>query len=67
MKTIKTTNAKLHSGEKTMTVNGELYTVEGRRSFGGYGVPHESFKVMNVMGNVRVLHSNDNAATFWEK
>ena len=59
-------NATLHTDEKTMTIDGELYTVEGQRSFDDFGVTLESFKGMGVMANVRVVHSNDDALTFFE-
>ena len=59
-------NATLHTDEKTMTIDGELYTVEGHRSFDDFGVTLESFKVMGVMADVRVVHSNDDALTFFE-
>ena len=48
-----------------MTIDGELYTVEGHRSFDDFGMTLESFKVMNDLGNVRVIHSNDDALSFY--
>jgi len=58
-------NATLDTDEKHMTVEGVLHSVIGHRTFDDFGVTLESFKVMDVMGNVRVLHSNDDALSFF--
>jgi len=58
-------NATLDTDEKYMTVEGVLHSVIGHRSFDDFGNTLESFKVMDVMGNVRILHSNDDALSFF--
>ena len=58
-------NATLDTDEKHMTVEGVLHSVIGHRTFDDFGVTLESFKVIDVMGNVRVLHSNDDALSFF--
>jgi hypothetical protein len=59
-------NATLDTDEKHMTIDGALHSVIGHRTFDDYGVTLESFKVVDVMANVRVIHSNDDALTFFE-
>ena len=59
-------NATLDTDEKYMTIEGVLHSVIGHRTFDDFGVTLESFKVMDVMANVRVIHSNDDALTFFE-
>jgi hypothetical protein len=49
-----------------MTIDGVLHTVLNHRTFDDFGVTLESFKVQDVMANVRVVHSNDDALTFFE-
>ena len=49
-----------------MTIDGVLHTVLDHRTFDDFGVTLESFKVQDVMANVRVVHSNDDALTFFE-
>ena len=61
---MKDINATLDTDEKYMTIEGVL--VIGHRTFDDFGVTLESFKVMDVMANVRVVHSNDDALTFFE-
>jgi len=62
----KSINATLETDEKFMTIDGVLYSVVGHRSFDDFGVALESFKVVNFAGRTRVLHSDDDALTFWE-
>jgi hypothetical protein len=59
-------NATLDTDEKHMTIDGVLHTVLNHRTFDDFGVTLESFKVQDVMANVRVVHSNDDALTFFE-
>ena len=47
-------------------INATLDTDEKYMTFDDFGVTLESFKVMDVMANVRVIHSNDDALTFFE-
>jgi hypothetical protein len=49
-----------------MTIDGVLFSVIAHRTFDDFGVTLESFKVMNFAGDIRVLHSDDDALTFWE-
>ena len=63
---MKNINATLDTDEKHMTIDGGLYSVVGHRLFDDYGVSTESFKVVNFEGRTRVVHSEDNALTFWE-
>ena len=49
-----------------MTIDDVLHSVIEYRSFDDFGVTLESFKVMNYNGDIRVLHSDDDALTFWE-
>jgi hypothetical protein len=58
-------NATLDTDEKHMVVEGELNTVTDHRSFDDFGGTLESFKIVNAMGHVRVLHSNDDALSFF--
>lgn len=62
----KTVNATLDTDEKFMTIDGVLYSVIEHRSFDDFGVALESFKVMNFNTDIRILHSDDDALTFWE-
>ena len=66
MKTRKTIKADLETDEKFMTIDGVLYSVVGHRSFDDYGVGTESCMVVNFEGRTRVVHSDDDALTFWE-
>jgi hypothetical protein len=66
MKTRETVNAELETNENFMTIDGVLFSVVGHRTFDDFGVSAESFKVVNFSGETRVLHSDDNALTFWE-
>ena len=59
-------DATLDTDEKYMTIDGVLHSVIGHRSFDDFGGTLESFKVMDVMANVRVVYSNDDALTFFE-
>ena len=59
-------NATLDTDEKHMTIDGVLHTVLSHRTFDDFGVALESFKVQDVTANVRVVHSNDDALTFFE-
>ena len=43
-----------------------LHSVIDHRSFDDFGGTLESFKVMDVMANVRVVYTNDDALTFFE-
>jgi len=58
-------NATLDTDEKHMTVEGVLHSVIDHRTFDDFNSTLESFKVMDVMGNVRILHSNDDALSFY--
>ena len=49
-----------------MTIDGVLYSVIEHRSFDDFGATLESFKVMNYNADIRILHSDDDALTFWE-
>jgi hypothetical protein len=49
-----------------MTIDGILFSVVEHRTFDDFGVSTESFKVVNFSGETRVLHSDDDALTFWE-
>ena len=66
METRKTVNATLDTDEKFMTIDGVLYSVIEHRSFDDFGATLESFKVMNYSADIRILHSDDDALTFWE-
>ena len=66
METRTTVNATLDTDEKFMTIDGVLHSVIEYRSFDDFGVTLESFKAMNYNGDIRVLHSDDDALTFWE-
>ena len=59
-------NATLDTDEKYITIEGVLHSVIDHRSFDDFGGTLESFKVMDVMANVRVVYSNDDALTFFE-
>ena len=59
-------DAKLDADEKYITIDGVLHSVIDHRSFDDFGGTLESFKVMDVMANVRVVYSNDDALTFFE-
>ncbi len=59
-------NATLDTDEKYMTIEGVLHSVIGHRTFDDFNGTLESVKVMDVMANVRVVHSNDDALTFFE-
>ena len=63
---MKNINATLDTDEKHMPIDGVLHTVLDHRTFDDFGVTLESFKVQDVMANVRVVHSNDDALTFFE-
>ena len=63
---MKNINATLDTDEKYITIDGVLHSVIDHRSFDDFGGPLESFKVMDVMANVRVVYSNDDALTFFE-
>jgi hypothetical protein len=66
METRTTVNATLDTDEKFMTIDGVLYSVIEHRSFDDFGATLESFKVMNYNADIRLLHSDDDALTFWE-
>ena len=66
METRKAVNAALDTDEKFMTIDGVLFSVIAHRTFDDFGVTLESFKVMNFAGDIRILHSDDDALTFWE-
>ena len=66
MKTRTKVNAELETNENFMTIDEVLYSVVEHRTFDDYGVDIESFKVVNFAGRTRVLHSDDDALTFWE-
>ena len=59
-------DAKLDTDENYMIIDGVLHLVIDHRSFDDFGGTLESFKVMDVMANVRVVYSNDDALTFFE-
>ena len=59
-------DAKLDTDEKFITIDGVLHSVIDHRSFDDFGGTLESFKVMDVMANVRVVYTNDDALTFFE-
>ena len=59
-------DAKLDADEKYITIDGVLHSVIDHRSFDDFGGTLESFKVMDVMANVRVVYTNDDALTFFE-
>ena len=63
---MKNIDATLDTDEKYMTIDGVLHSVIAHRSFDDFGGTLESFKVMDVMANVRVVYSNDDALTFFE-
>ena len=66
METRTTVNATLDTDEKFMTIDGVLYSVIEHRSFDDFGATLESFKVMNYNADIHILHSDDDALTFWE-
>ena len=66
METRTTVNAELETNENFMSIDGILFSVVGHRTFDDFGVTLESFKVVNFSGETRVLHSDDDALTFWE-
>ena len=66
MKTRTKVNAELETNENFMTIDEVLYSVVEHRTFDDFGVTLESFKVVNFAGRTRVLHSDDDALTFWE-
>ena len=66
METRTTVNAALETNENFMTIDGVLFSVVEHRTFDDFGVTLESFKVVNFSGETRVLHSDDDALTFWE-
>ena len=63
---MKNINAVLDTDEKYLTIDGGLHSGIDHRSFDDFGGTLESFKVMDVMANVRVVYSNDDALTFFE-
>ena len=63
---MKNINAVLDTDEKYITIDGVLHSVIDHRSFDDFGGTLESFKGMDVMANVRVVYSNDDALTFFE-
>ena len=63
---MKNINATLDTDEKYITIDGVLPSVIDHRSFDDFGGTLESFKVMDVMANVRGVYSNDDALTFFE-
>lgn len=63
---MKNIDATLDTDEKYITIEGVLHSVIDHRSFDDFGGTLESFKVMDVMANVRVIYSNDDALTFFE-
>ena len=63
---MKNINAVLDTDEKYITIDGVLHSVIDHRSFADFGGTLESFKVMDVMANGRVVYSNDDALTFFE-
>lgn len=62
---MKNIDAVLDTDEKHMTIDGVLHSVIGHRSFEDFNGTLESFKVMDVMANVRVVYTNDDALTFF--
>ena len=63
---MKNIDATLDTDENYMIIDGVLHSVIDHRSFDDFGGTLESFKVMDVMANVRVVYSNDDALTFFE-
>jgi len=63
---MKNINATLDTDEKYITIEGVLHSVIDHRTFDDFGGTLESFKVMDVMANVRVVYTNDDALTFFE-
>ena len=59
-------DAKLDTDPNYIIIDGVLHSVIDHRSFDDFGGTLESFKVMDVMANVRVIYSNDDALTFFE-
>ena len=59
-------DAKLDTDENYIIIEGVLHSVIDHRSFDDFGGTLESFKVMDVMANVRVVYSNDDGLTFFE-
>ena len=59
-------DAKLDTDENYIIIDGVLHSVIDHRSFDDFGGTLESFKVMDVMANVRVVYSNDDGLTFFE-
>jgi hypothetical protein len=66
METRTKVDAALETNENFMTIDGVLFSVVEHRTFDDFGVSTESFKVVNFSGETRVLHSDDDALTFWE-
>ena len=66
METRTKVNATLETNENFMTIDGVLFSVVEHKTFDDFGVSMESFKVVNFSGETRVLHSDDDALTFWE-
>ena len=62
---MKNIDAVLDTDEKHITIDGVLHSVIDHRSFDDFGGTLESFKVMDVMANVRVVYTNDDALTFF--
>ena len=62
---MKNIDAVLDADEKHITIDGVLHSVIGHRSFEDFNGTLESFKVMDVMANVRVVYTNDDALTFF--
>ena len=63
---MKNINATLDTDENYIIIDGVLHSVIDHRSFDDFGGTLESFKVMDVMANVRVVYSNDDGLTFFE-
>ena len=59
-------DARLDTDPNYIIIDGVLHSVIDHRSFDDFGGTLESFKVMDVMANVRVVYSNDDALTFFE-
>ena len=59
-------DAKLDTDPNYIIIDGVLHSVIDHRSFDDFSGTLESFKVMDVMANVRVVYSNDDALTFFE-
>ena len=59
-------DVKLDTDENYIIIDGVLHSVIDHRSFDDFGGTLESFKVMDVMANVRVVYSNDDGLTFFE-